>query len=154
MARINFHHLLAIALIIHRRRLRRRLAYKIKQRNKARRFWIRPIFVDRGSAGAFHSLVSRMKETDRESFFRYLRMSPDRFDHLLTLVASLITKSDAVRTPIPPEERFAVTQRFLASGDSQQSTSFQFKMGKSTVCKIMEEVTNKFAVCLRYISFC
>ncbi len=39
--------------------------------------------------------------------------------------------------PISPEERLMVTLRFLASGDSQQSHSFSFRIGRATVSKIL-----------------
>ena len=58
-------------------------------------------------------------------------MSPNRFDHLLELIKPMIMKKNAVRAPIPPDERLAIAQRFLASGGSQTSLSFYFKIGKA-----------------------
>ena len=46
----------------------------------------------------------------------------------------------AVRAPIPPVERLTISLRFLASGESQTSVSYYFKIGKATVCGIDEEV--------------
>ena len=67
-------------------------------------------------------------------------MSPDRFDNLLTLVKPIIEKRDTkFRKPIPAAERLALTLRFLATGDSQQSLSFSFRIGKATVSKIISE---------------
>ena len=67
-------------------------------------------------------------------------MSPDRFDHLLSLVKPLIEKKDTTfRKAISAEERLAITLRFLATGDSQQSLSFSFRVGKATVSKIISE---------------
>ena len=64
-------------------------------------------------------------------------MSPDRFDHLLSLVKPLIEKKDTnFRKAISAQERLAITLRFLATGDSQQSLSFSFRVGKATVSKI------------------
>ena len=45
-----------------------------------------------------------------------------------------------VREPFSPAERLAVTLRYLASGDSQTSIGFLFKMGRSTVNGIIEKV--------------
>ena len=70
-------------------------------------------------------------------------MSPNRFQHLLELVRPLITKRDTkMRKAIIAEERLAVTLRFLATGDSQQSLSFSFRMGKTTVSNIITETSN------------
>ena len=42
-------------------------------------------------------------------YFRFSRMSPQRFDHLLTLVGPRINKNDTnVREAIPPAECLAV----------------------------------------------
>ena len=66
-------------------------------------------------------------------------MSPDRFDHLLSLVEPAITKQNNYRQPISAVERLCLTIRFLASGDSQQSLSFAFRIGRSTVSGIIRE---------------
>ena len=39
-------------------------------------------------------------------------------------------KKYKVRPPISAEERLAAALRYLASGDSRQSISYQYKMGK------------------------
>ena len=62
---------------------------------------------------------------------RYIRMSPERFEHLLQLVGPKITKQNTqFRTAISAEERLIVTLRFLASGEDQQSLSFSFRIAK------------------------
>jgi len=67
-------------------------------------------------------------------------MSPERFDHLLSLVQEDITKQRTnYREPISAPERLCLTLRFLASGESQQSLSFGFRVGKSKVSKIIRE---------------
>ena len=51
-------------------------------------------------------------------------MSPERFDHLLSLVGPLISKlATRFRNPISPSERLAVTLRYLATGDSQHAVT-------------------------------
>ena len=69
-------------------------------------------------------------------------MSPNRFQHLLELVRPLITKDTKMRKAITAEERLAVTLHFLATGDSQQSLSFSFRMGKTAVSNIITETSN------------
>ena len=36
-----------------------------KKKKKRRRFWIRPLFADRATIGAYQNLVLKKKETDR-----------------------------------------------------------------------------------------
>lgn len=79
-------------------------------------------------------------------------MSPERFEHLLSIVAPLITKKPCnSRTPISPQERLILTLRFLASGDSQQSQSFAFRLGKTTVSNAIIETTHAIWVALSNI---
>ena len=67
-------------------------------------------------------------------------MSPECFDHLLSLVEPLITKQTTrFREAISAGERLAVTLRYLASMESQQSLSFSYRMGKSAINTIIKE---------------
>ena len=71
---------------------------------------------------------------------RYTRMSPERFQHLLTLVEPVIAKKPCrSQKPIPAAERLMVTLRYLATGDSQQSQSFTFRIGRATISHILRE---------------
>ena len=60
---------------------------RIKRYNqkKKKNCWVKDIFKNRERQGAFETLFNEMRN-DRELFYRYFRMSPERFDHLLTLV--------------------------------------------------------------------
>ena len=67
-------------------------------------------------------------------------MSPERFDNLLQLVGPYIKKKKCkTRESITPAERLTITIRYLASGDSQQSQSFNFRVGRATVCNIIRD---------------
>lgn len=67
-------------------------------------------------------------------------MSPERFDHLLSMVGPHITKLHCrSRETISPGERLVVTLRYLATGDSQQSQAINFRLGRSTVSNIVRE---------------
>ena len=69
-------------------------------------------------------------------------MSPERFEHLLRLVAPYITKKPCrFRDPIPPAERLMSTLRYMASRESQQSISLSFRMGRKTVSRVVRECT-------------
>ncbi|CAH3176401.1 unnamed protein product, partial [Porites evermanni] len=69
--------------------LRRRRARTIPRRH---RFWVRQIYQKREELGAYHTLVQELRLHDREFFFRFTRMSPERFEYLLTLVGPFIAK--------------------------------------------------------------
>ena len=77
---------------------------------------------------------------DTESFLKYFRMTPSRFDRLLSLIGTaLYRKGTVMRSPVSPGERLAVTLRFLATGDSMQTIAFSYRLGHSTVCKIIDD---------------
>ena len=61
--------------------LRRRK--KRRKKSRKRRFWVRDIFLRRETHGTFHTLFQELLK-DRELFFRYHRMTPNRFEHLLS----------------------------------------------------------------------
>ena len=67
-------------------------------------------------------------------------MTPNRFKHLLQLVAPYIEKrTTKFREPISAAQRLALTLQYLATGGSHQSLSFSYCIGKATVSKIVSE---------------
>lgn len=67
-------------------------------------------------------------------------MSPERFEHLLSRIAPFITKEHCCsRMPISASERLCLCLRYLATGETQQSLSFSFRIGRATVSKIVRE---------------
>lgn len=62
-------------------------------------------------------------------------MSPENFDYLLSIVGPHIRKNTTeMRQPIEAAER-----RYLASGNSQQSMSFAYRLGRTTVSNIIQD---------------
>lgn len=68
-----------------------------------------------------------------------LRMSKELFDVLLRYVEPFITHSKNHALPISTAERLALTLRYLATGDSQQTICYSFRIGKSTLSNIIKE---------------
>ena len=72
--------------------------------------------------------------------FRYMRMKKETFALLLNLVREKLTKKTTnFRKPVPPEVRLAATLRFLGQGDSMIFLSITYRLGHSTVVKILRE---------------
>ena len=82
-----------------------------------------------------------MKREDHESYFTYFRMLPQQFDYFVSLVGPIVTKCNMGRDTISESERLALTLHYLASGESRQSLSFSYRVGLTTVHKIIGEVT-------------
>ena len=120
------------------------LLYRRQKLNRIwRRMWVRRVFSRREQRGEYHTFLQEMRLTDSQSHFSYLRMSKPRFDDLLALVGPLLARRDNYwskqRANITPAERLALTIRYLATGNSQVSISFSYRIGRSTICKIVRE---------------
>ena len=67
-------------------------------------------------------------------------MTPNQFEHLLQLVAPRTEKrTTKFREPISAAQQLALTLRYLSTGESQQSLSLSYRIGKGTVNKIVSE---------------
>ncbi|XP_065679092.1 putative nuclease HARBI1 [Hydra vulgaris] len=101
-----------------------------------------PICQNHCEKGAFNTLIPELRFHDREFFYRFYRISPERYEHLLSMVAPSVTKKSCrSRQTISPSERLTVTLRYLATGGSQQTQSFYFRLDRTTVCNIINETT-------------
>ena len=68
-------------------------------------------------------------------------MSPESFDVLLRHVEPYISKENTrFRESVPASTRIAVTLRYLASSKSKQSLSWSFRLGRTTVSKVVREI--------------
>ena len=77
-------------------------------------------------------------------------MSPQCLEHLLKIVGPVIQKEDTTfRKSISTEQRLVITLRFLATAVAQQSLSFEYRVGKSTVCNIISETSKAIYQCLK-----
>lgn len=120
-----------LILILLRRRLQRRKYRK--------RFWIRNIYLNRKAKGEYHTLVREAMLFDHEFFFQMFRMIPSKFEELLGLVAPRITRWKARREAIGPEERLAVTLRYLVTGDAFISIAASYRLSAATVGRVVKE---------------
>ena len=90
--------------------------------------------------GEYHALIPEMRLLDRDSFYKYFRVIPSRFDSLLSVVGPAISrKLTNFRFPVPPGEGLAVTFIYLAAGGSMQTIAFGYRFDHSTVFNIIGE---------------
>ena len=121
-----------LLLLIRRRQLRTQVKYR-------KRFWVRPFNRKRKQQGDYANLIREMQLGDHTSVFKYFRMSPEVFESLLHVVAPFIIKSDLNHDSSQPAEQLAVTLGYLATGDSHQTIAFNYRLGHSTVNKIIPD---------------
>lgn len=101
-----------------------------------REYWVRPINMRRSNQGDFNHLFQEMKD-DPHMFFRYTRMSVCVFNQLLKIMRPFLTKTN--HRALIPEQRLAVTLRYLATGDQVLSIALAYRIGESTARNIIKE---------------
>ena len=112
-------------------------------KNKKRRIWVRKLYEERNLKGEYQLLIQDLLLHDHEIFFRYFRMLPETYDILLKLVAAYIKKvSTNMRESIGPDQRLAVTLRYLTTGDAHTTIGRSYRMSSTTVGRIVEETCN------------
>jgi hypothetical protein len=69
-----------------------------------------------------------------------MRISVEKFDELLRLVESYISKTDsAIKAAVPARLKLEFALRFLASGDSCSSLALLFRIPQCTFSKFLPE---------------
>lgn len=95
----------------------------------------------REERGAYYTIFKELAIEDSAGFAEYMRMPHGKFNELSNIIGPSVQKKDTVmRNAIPPGERLALTLRYLATGESFQSLSFQFRIGRTTIGEIVMEV--------------
>ena len=94
-----------------------------KKKKKPRRIWVKPWIQERDRLGAYNALICEFTLHEREDYRRFMRMNTETFHELLEKIRPYITKKEThLRKPISPEEKLAVTLRFLATGEDYAHT--------------------------------
>ena len=139
MAAFNMKYLLLIKqkIILQTLYLRR---ISCKTTKKKRKYWVRKIYAERQTKGEYHLLVQDLKLHDQNYFFRCFRMSPENFEMLLSWIGPKIKKvTTKMREPISVGQRLCVTLRYLVTGDAHVTIAASYRMGPSTVGRIVKE---------------
>ncbi|XP_072400389.1 uncharacterized protein [Diabrotica undecimpunctata] len=129
-----------------------KMALRLEEEEKVepRREWVHKIFLSSREEGNFAKLYPQLVD-DETKFVQYFRMSHCDFLNLLSLIKDVITKIDThYRRAVTPAEKLAVRLRFLLTGDSFVTLSYNYRLGHSTVHSIVREVCGTIVKnCLR-----
>jgi len=69
----------------------------VNSKKKSRRRWkIRPLNQNRYANSIYFNLVAEMRLVDKESFIKFHRMDPSRFDQVLQLISPFVSNSTYV----------------------------------------------------------
>ena len=93
------------------------LRKKRRRNSKRRTIWVKPFIKSRQENGAYVNLIQEFLTESPEDFRRFLRLDKAAFDEIVTRIdAEIRKKNTTFRPSIVPEERLAITLRFLATG--------------------------------------
>ena len=100
----------------------------------------------REQSGYFNNIVKELKVEDRLGFREMFRMDVGDFEFILGKISYLISSRQMSNFRgdllIIPDERLALTLRYIATGESFQSLSFQFRISLNAVSYIIKGSCN------------
>ncbi|KAG8172750.1 hypothetical protein JTE90_024667 [Oedothorax gibbosus] len=99
------------------------------------RFWTAEFLGKRDSMGNFNLF----HELDDERFRNYFRMTRPQLESILAV--SLTGRNTNCRDCRPVNMKLAVCLRYLATGDSVTGIEYSYRLGDSTIAKIVESVS-------------
>ena len=114
---------------------------RILRRGADRRWWVRPWLLRRPVLGHYDRLLRELRTEDLGSYNNFLRVSPELFDEIVARISPAIEKEDTFyRKALSPGLKVAITLRYLATGDSYATLQYDFRVGKSSISRLIPEV--------------
>ena len=107
-------------------------------RSKSRKWMKR-----RQGQGLCNNLAKELRLGDTRVYNEMMRMKYSSFQFLLANIERDVTPVELAKgelKPMSPAELLTLTQRFLATGESFRSLSFQFRISKSAISYIVQKV--------------
>ena len=109
-------------------------------KNRNRVEWIRPWIARREQRGVYHLLIRELSLEDATSYREFFRINKEQFQFFVGEITNRIAKKVTVmRSSIKPDERLAVTLRFLATGETFKSLEYSFRISRTTISSIVLE---------------
>ena len=111
-----------------------------KKVRKRRRCWVHPYLQRREEKGYYNNLMKELAAENPQLYRNFTRIPEELFDEIVERVTPHIKKKLTFwRRPIEPGLRVAITLRYLATGESYKSLSYQFRVAHNTICHIVPE---------------
>ena len=94
----------------------------------------------RDEKGYFNNIIQELKVEDRLGFKEMFRMDIVDFEFILGKISQFISPQEIIggHKPILADERLALALRYLATGESFQSLSYQFRISLNGVSYIIK----------------
>ena len=103
-----------------------------KEQNRKKRLWVRDWTGRRDSRGASALLLKELADEDVNEYKMCLRMTTEKFDALLVMVAPKIERQNTqMRDAVSLRVMFEVTLHFMANGNSYLTLQYFFSEFRS-----------------------
>ncbi|CAI6373816.1 unnamed protein product [Macrosiphum euphorbiae] len=110
--------------------------------NVNRRWRIRPLLCERLVHSHYATMLSEHQLSNSDLFFNFTRISSSTFEELLMLIGPSLERKVTRIDVLNVGEILAMTLRYLATWESMTRIMYDFRVGKSTVSKIILECCN------------
>ena len=130
-----------------------RLKHQKESRKRRKRIWMRELLIHRSRLGLWNCAVPQLEKVNSRTigtFANYFRMDASCFELLLAKVAPIINREDTqFRQAISPQERLAVTLRYLATGCSFTELHYSHRISLSSISHIIPETCEAVYNCIK-----
>ena len=145
---------MAAAHLLHRKRAASLLILSLlldeegeRPKKRNRKIYMRNWISRREDRGVYHQLVKELEVGDSVAYKEFFRMTKQQFSVLVEKISPLVENKEqplpinTVRATIKPDERLAVTLRFLATGETFHSLEYAFRISRQTISSIVSETS-------------
>jgi len=126
------------------------LAFSIpSKRITNRKRWVKE-WISKRNKYCHLNLLKEIQLSDPKDYQNYFRMNIDIYNKLLSMVEPLIIKKDTnMRESIPPNQRLALTLRYLATGRSFEDLKYSAVIAPTTISEIVMETCKAIITVLK-----
>lgn len=115
-----------------------------------KRVWTRPWILKRNERGSSALVLEELRNEDAKEYISILRMMPDVFDILLSLVMPKIQRQHTImREALPAKVKLEITVDFLSSGISYRRLSHFYRVSRCSISKFIPEVCEEIFKALK-----
>lgn len=111
---------------------------------KKTRLWVDDLNRERELKGLYTTLIDDLRKPENaQKHLKYLRMTKENFDYILTMIRPYIQRRDThMRKAIPAGLKLAITLHYLAEGSSFISIAIHYRIGRKTAADAIYETCN------------
>ena len=104
----------------------------------------------RNERGIYNNLIQQLRCEDVDEYKRFLRMTPEIFDELLSYIEVDITKQTTVlREAIPAKMKLAATLYYLSTGMNYSHLQHIFRIHRTTIGLFIPKVCDEIYLRLK-----